>query len=348
MNPEFLKWKSWHPRLLPSVPHRRVTERTVKMDFPMELRTALENEAAGVNRALLEANARALSERYRSESGTGKRLLTLESEAAAYAAVRMPATFGAVGAALAEALASHPIRPKTLLDVGAGTGAASWAAAALLDLEQVTCLEREKAMRQLGQKLMSEGDEPLRKARWFSCDITEGIPYKAELVIASYVLNELSGEDRIKALEFLWAAAEGLLLLVEPGTPEGYRQLRIARERLLHAGARIAAPCPHEENCPIGADDWCHFTCRIQRSRLHKQLKGGDVPYEDEKFAYLALSKKDCAPAPCRILRHPKIESGKITLTLCGKDGITTRLYTKKSPLFKQARKADCGDSFPE
>ena len=46
-----------------------------------------------------------------------------------------------------------------------------------------------------------------------------------------------------------------------------------------------------------------------------------------------------------RVLRHPKIESGKITLQICSKNGISEKVITKKDKeLFKLAKKASCGD----
>ena len=138
-----------------------------------------------------------------------------------------------------------------------------------------------------------------------------------------------------------------MLLLIEPGTPAGYAHLREIRTLLLREGAHLAAPCPHENDCPLPEDDWCHFTCRVARSRIHKQLKGGDAPYEDEKFCYLALTRQQPIPAKARILRHPRIDPGKITLQLCTQEGLSTREIRKKDgPLFKTARKSDCGDSF--
>ena len=95
----------------------------------------------------------------------------------------------------------------------------------------------------------------------------------------------------------------------------------------------------------LPADDWCHFTARVARSKLHKQLKGGDAPYEDEKFCFLAVAREPCE-TKARILRHPKIESGLITLKLCTDNGICERKITRKDPLFKAARKSDSGDSF--
>ena len=37
------------------------------------------------------------------------------------------------------------------------------------------------------------------------------------------------------------------------------------------AGANILAPCPHARPCPLAAPDWCHFSARVARSRLHRE-----------------------------------------------------------------------------
>ena len=92
--------------------------------------------------------------------------------------------------------------------------------------------------------------------------------------------------------------------------------------------------------------DWCHFAVRVQRTKLHKQLKGGDVPYEDEKYAYLALTRQQpAASCAARVLRHPLIAPGKITLTLCEGGEKKLRAVTKKDPLWKRARKIGAGDA---
>ena len=107
-------------------------------------------------------------------------------------------------------------------------------------------------------------------------------------------------------------------------------------------------PCPHQKPCPLPSDDWCHFTCRIARSRLHRQLKGADAPYEDEKFCYLAFGRSASNRAVSRVLRHPQIESGRITLRLCTRSGLITLPVRKRDgSLFKSARKASSGDAFP-
>lgn len=82
------------------------------------------------------------------------------------------------------------------------------------------------------------------------------------------------------------------MVLIEPGTPEGYLRIREARGQLIDAGMTVAAPCPHDGTCPIEVgQDWCHFSARVSRSSLHRQVKGGSLPYEDEKFSYVAATR---------------------------------------------------------
>lgn len=316
--------------------------------FPQELTQALEALLAGRQGAQLERDARTISENYRRHTGQGSRLLTRESEAAAYAAARMPATFAAAYEAIGQALEASGLEPKTLVDCGAGTGAASWAAAQQLDLEQIICLEREEAMRSVGGTLMRAGGGVLRAAQWTSCDLTAdaALP-RADLVVEGYMLGELSEAMRLPVAGKLWAACDQMLVLIEPGTPQGFANLAAVRTHLVSLGAHVAAPCPKGcQTCPMIGDDWCHFSVRVQRSRLHKALKGGEAPYEDEKYAYLALTRETPkAACSARVLRHPLIAPGRITLTLCEAGEKKQRIVTKKDELWKRARKIGAGES---
>ena len=317
------------------------------MELPIELRSAIEEEISGIKPKELLENAKSISSKYRNESGMGKRLVTDYSEAFAYSVVRMPATFGAVYKALSYTLDLIDFNIESLIDVGTGTGAAVWACDSLIDLKTITCLEREEAMRNVGKRIMEKGSKALVSAKWIKYDlIKDNINEKADLVTASYILNELSEEERLKAVDKLWNASKKVLLIIEPGTVKGYDNLRKIREYLINKGAHLIAPCPHENKCTLEEGNWCHFSCRIPRSKLHRQLKEGEVPYEDEKFSYLAFSHNKCNNAYMRILRHPIIEKGRISLNVCSKDEIKDiKLFKKKDKeLYKQARKAKWGD----
>jgi ribosomal protein RSM22 (predicted rRNA methylase) len=319
------------------------------MDIPQALRVALEHATVGVKRGKMVSDAQTLSKRYRTEGGRGDRLLTLDTEAVAYAAARMPATFCASFFAIKQSLAAAGCVPKTLLDVGAGTGSATWAAAAALDLERITCLERERAMRKIGESMMADGPQALRDANWISHDLTrEPIPLKADLVVASYVLNEMSDPDRMKTVKKLWDAAGMMLLLIEPGTPAGFSNLKAIRSDLLGCGAFCAAPCPHNLTCPKTPAAWCHFACRVSRSRLHRQLKGGEVAYEDEKFSYLALTHEAHSCQGTRVLAHPQIRKGHVILETCTDDKVEHITISKKTKSqYKLAKKVKWGEILP-
>ena len=315
------------------------------MEFPSELRNQIEMKAATWKPSELRKASAALSEKYRNDSGKGKKLVTSGLDALVYSIVRMPATFAAVSEALRYAAECTGEEIHSLLDVGAGTGAAAWAADAVFELEKIVCLEREKAMSRLGAEYMRVGSETLKNAEWLYADLTSGnLPYQADLVTASYVLNEMSEPDRSAAVRRLWNAARKMLVITEPGTPVGFAQLKAARDQLLSEGAHIAAPCPHEVLCRLSEDDWCHFTARVQRSRLHKIVKDGDSPFEDEKFSYMVFTRNEPQRAAARVLRHPYTEKGRITLELCTASENTTVTITKKDKeIYKAAKKAVSG-----
>ncbi len=324
--------------------------------MPDELSAALSALLAPYGEDDLARDAQAISARYRDRVGEGARLLTTRREAAAYAASRMPATYAAISRALSLTLPCLPgFAPLRLTDVGAGPGTAALAAAAACPtLAQVLCLEREAAMRDVGLALMRALPAPLSGAAYREADLSRGeaLP-EAELVTACYVLGELAPGAMDALLLRLWEAARGLLLLVEPGTPAGAAHLLRARALLLPLGAHIAAPCPADGPCPHAkkdggaGEDWCHFAVRVQRTRLHRVLKGGDAPFEDEKFSFLALSRSEPVRAGARVLRHPEVHGGHIALTLCTGAGLSRRVVTKKDkPAFRAARDAGTGSPF--
>lgn len=321
------------------------------MELPYELREAIERQAQGASQHELKELTGELSRRYRDETGQGRRLVSRDAEALAYAVARMPATYCAVRAALEAAWQCMPgLDVHTLLDVGAGTGAASWAAlTGPCAPERLTLIEREDAMSRLGQQLMQHSQTWAgHESHWLQANLSRAAPEgQYDMVVAAYMLGELDEVARMRLLDALWAATGALLLIVEPGTPEGSAQLRRMREHILELGGHVAAPCPHERECPLADGDWCHFTCRVARSRLHRLLKGGDAPYEDEKFSYMAFTRTPAQPCAARVRRHPTTQSGRVTLELCTEAGLERRTVLKRDgSAFKAARKADCGDAF--
>jgi ribosomal protein RSM22 (predicted rRNA methylase) len=93
----------------------------------------------------------------------------------------------------------------------------------------------------------------------------------------------------------------------------------------------------------------------VERTSLHRQLKGGTLGYEDEKFSYLVAARPEViadkdSPAYSRLVRHPGKHSGHVQLTLCTPQGlIENRTVARSSKIaYKAARKAEWGDAWPE
>lgn len=288
---------------------------------------------------------------YRGNTPTDAPILRDRADVVAYAAYRMPATFEAVRSAL-EALADAAPGwvPGSHVDVGGGTGAATWAVAATWDgVRPVTVLDWAEPALALGREI-AEADPALRDARWQRARIGTALTLDpTDLVTVSYVLGELTDADRAAVVTAAADAAQAVVV-VEPGTPDGYARVVEARDRLIAAGFHIAAPCPHSAACPIvPGTDWCHFSARVSRSSLHRQVKGGSLAYEDEKFSYVAAARFPVAPAPSRIVRHPQIRKGQVLLDLCEvTEELHRRTVTKRhGDQYKPARDAAWGDPWP-
>ncbi|WP_338695952.1 small ribosomal subunit Rsm22 family protein [Streptomyces sp. Q6] len=293
---------------------------------------------------------------YRGTTPTDAPILRDRADVAAYAAYRMPATFEAVRSALYALADAAPDdwSPAGQLDIGGGTGAAVWAAHEVWPGPRpTTVVDWSEAALALGRELAAADARLAESVRWERSRIGTGpAPDVTGLVTVSYVLKELTAADRATVVDAAVRAADpdhGAVVIIEPGTPDGYTRVIEARDRLLAAGFHIAAPCPHSAACPIvPGTDWCHFSARVARSSLHRQVKGGSLPYEDEKFAYVAATRFPPAPAPARVVRRPQIRKGQVLLDLCEAQGDLTRVtVTKKhGQAYKVARDAQWGDSW--
>lgn len=317
------------------------------MELPAALRAAVDRALEGVPLGELQRAADALSSRYRAELRDGKLHLSDEMFANAYLATRLPATFAAVRASLESAAELLPdFAPKSLLDVGAGPGTALWAASDCWpSIDSATMLEASQAIRKVGLALSAHSG--VAHVDWRTADAAKSFEAgKADLVTLAYVLDELSPAEGLALVERLWAVTDGLLVVVEPGTPAGWRRMMAVRQRLVALGAHLAAPCPHSLACPIVEPDWCHFSRRVARSRLHRLTKRGEVPWEDEKYIFLAASRVPPETFRARVLAPARGGSGKIQLKLCLESGsVEEKLLTKRDgELFKTARRADWGD----
>jgi ribosomal protein RSM22 (predicted rRNA methylase) len=302
------------------------------VQLPVAIRQQIENHADALGFPALQRAAAALSDAYR-EGRTAR--LSATERTAAYLVTRMPATYAAAHAVLREA-APH-IAPATILDAGAGTGATSLAARAYFPDASITLIERDSNFAAAARQF-------LPNATLISSDIAHLNPLPPhDLVIAAYSLGEFGANLAPR----LWQAARIALILIEPGTPRGFALIRQVRGDLLAAGARMIAPCPAETACPLIDPDWCHFAARVERSSLHRRVKGGDLGHEDEKFSYVALARQPVELPAARIIRHPRHHPGLIEIETCTPHGLRSERIAKRDrDRFRAARKAAWGDTF--
>lgn len=322
------------------------------MPLPQDLDQAIEKLLANVPKNTLMAAATDLTNRYRSPNRDQlQNFMLSDLHRFAYLAVRMPATFAAIKRVLEECKKRMPdFNPKSVLDVGAGPGTASWAASDVFpEISFCSLLEKDRTWLQLGKRLMENSEhEALRKAVWSEADLEKSPDNdhgNHDLVILSYVIGELSQEAITKLIDAAYQVSQ-ILVLIEPGTPHGFERIRTARSHLIAKGAYLVAPCPHHGPCPMANGDWCHFTERLERSSLHMHVKDVSLGYEDEKYSYLIASKTPCKLPNARILRHPQHHSGHIEFILCTPHGLEKKTLSRKhKDVYKKARKLEWGDT---
>jgi ribosomal protein RSM22 (predicted rRNA methylase) len=316
-------------------------------DLPAELRAALEAKLQGMSRNNAAERAALISRTYRDGGNSGA--IASTADALAYALARMPATYAAVTASLNALCETSPdFAPKNLLDVGAGPGTASWAAAAAFaSLQSFTLLDANTALRALALDLCRDS----ARLKWMTYHRGEALgtladAEPADLVVASYLIGEIGEAERRPLAELLWSKTRDTLLIVEPGTPSGYARIITLRQQLIFSGAYVAAPCPHDGRCPLAAPDWCHFTQRLPRLRAHMQIKQAELPFEDEKFSYVALTRRPVERRFARVLAQPVASKVEVSVKLCTADGLSvTKVPHRDKTAYARARRWRWGDA---
>ena len=323
---------------------------TTSPDLPAELKAALDARLHGLSRIDAAERSTKISQTYR--GGGSSKAIRSEADALAYALARMPATYAAVTASLNALGESRPeFAPTSLIDAGAGPGTATWAAAeAWPSLERFSLMDANNALRTLALDLARDSHR-LAKINYQQgearAELTKAEP--ADLVVASYVIGEIDEAQRRALADLMWAKCRDTLLVIEPGTPAGHGRILELRAQIIAAGAHVAAPCPHDGPCPLQTPDWCHFSQRLQRSQAHRQIKGAELPFEDEKFSYVVLTREPVAPHLSRVLAPPMVTKVEVTAKLCTPDGVAlARTPRRAKEDYARARRWRWGDAVME
>lgn len=143
--------------------------------------------------------------------------------------------------------------------------------------------------------------------------------------------------------------ASPAIFLAEPGTPGSGRFVSLMRDAFIRRGLFAAAPCPHQQNCPMdgrrlgkggATGKWCNFafdTDDAPKKLLALSAKAG-IPKERAVISFVyARSETACKPKTCGgllriasdIIRLPAAESGlkpRIGHYACSEQGLVLAL----------------------
>lgn len=282
-----------------------------------------------------------LNFQYRKERNS---FITKEIHRFVYLLYRLPATYQVLSFVLNELKKWFSGELLSAIDMGAGHGASS----NLLKehfptIKKISFLEKDREFAEFSEKLI---DKPSGITyQWFYEDLsTYRFTQPVDLSLFSYTLNELGLEESLAILTKTFHQTNEILLIIEPGSKEGFERILSYRSHLIALGGYIMAPCPHQGGCPLS---WCHFSVRLQRSSLHRQIKMAEQNYEDEKFCYLVVSKNPFEAPYERVVDKVDPKSKMVILPLCTKTGFQKRTLTKgKNANFSTAKKLRWGDPF--
>ena len=85
---------------------------------------------------------------------------------------------------------------------------------------------------------------------------------------------------------------------------------------------------------------------RLPRLRAHKAIKGAELPFEDEKFSYVALTRAPVTRHPARVLAQPVVSKVDVTAKLCTPDGLAlAKVPSRTKADYARARRWRWGDT---
>jgi len=281
----------------------------------------------------------ALSEGYRQFNNA--RLGSRKEEVDAYLLGRMPLTWAVLVQVLALIVPNFQ-KGFSVVDFGSGPGTALWALNELFSDLPIDYLgmEAKPAMIEAAEFLATRQSTP---CKFILQSVETGQIPKKDLAIVSYLLNELRHPDLF--FQRLFAAAD-TLVIIEPGTPDGYQRLIELRDKALLEGFQVVAPCPHQKPCPMKGTKWCHFSLRVPRTKMMRAIKEASLGYEDEKYSYLILSKNCLALHTQVIVDRPHNLGFGIAFNVCDASGDLKQLQVlkKDKALFAEFKKKQWGD----
>jgi ribosomal protein RSM22 (predicted rRNA methylase) len=76
------------------------------------------------------------------------------------------------------------------------------------------------------------------------------------------------------------------------------------------------------------------------------QIKGAELPFEDEKFSYVALTRTPVGRRPARVLAQPVVSKVEVSAKLCGSSGLEIKeVPHRDKTAYARARRWRWGDA---
>lgn len=313
------------------------------MQLPLFLQEKIASLYSELKSGKLKQTQKNLTQKYKTESGESKSLIEDKNDSVLYAISRMPATYSVISTLITQLTKQNLIQDfDSVIDVGSGTGAGYFAVNTLFENINILLFERDENMIAVFNALTDN----LVKVNQADI-INDNVNDKADLVMTSYVLSEMKEQDRLNSVLKLLEMSQKYLLIIDTGTPRVYENMMKIKRFVQEKGYFVSAPCATEK-CGL-KNDYCQFFARVERSSLMRQAKSGELPYEDEKYFYLLISKEKIQNCGKRVIRRPIIKPNNIELALCTKNGVAHENFTKKNKeMFKIAKKSKINDCLPE
>ncbi|KAK2550969.1 Methyltransferase-like protein 17 [Acropora cervicornis] len=261
-------------------------------------------------------------------------------ESAAYAASRIPSSYGATLRVFHEISRCEPdFKPETLLDFGSGTGMAVWAAHEKWgdSIREYQCVDVSQDMIDVAQNLLRGGEETKDSLRiprvYFKRFLPVSNLITYNVVVASYTLSEIPKTSlRQMAVRSLWGKTKDFL---EGG--------HISDESDTLENQEYQYLDPMAEEMDRG------YVFAPKNTRLKK------FGFHTERFSYIVLRKgeRNATDKPWpRVLQPVRLRSRHVICKLCCSSGdLKQKIFTKKKDgdIYKCARHlTKWGDLLPD
>ena len=205
------------------------------------------------------------------------------------------------------------------------------------------CVDRSRTVLEAGRKFFisfTSGNSPW-KIHTIKGDINTIKTKPVTLTCAINVFNEMYGDisrctpeslKRMakKSARLLASGGSRAVLVVEPGFPRCGEFISLLRAGLIECGHSPAAPCPHDNACPLPGgmskkERWCHFAFDTNDapSALHDLSHAAGIPKERAVLSFLLASpekysrkgaekkkgKSQASPQPSRLCASARVNT---------------------------------------